>query len=130
MALISCPDCQGKVSDAAPACIHCGAPLKGAATATTPGTPQAPKKMGFFAKTVLWLGGGFIAFMVIGLMNADPQRDAAQLAERKQACARAMMSSMGTSTTGYADKAAYDARVRKACDGLEINGQDLGRVGR
>lgn len=28
MALIICPDCGGKVSDKAEACIHCGCPLK------------------------------------------------------------------------------------------------------
>lgn len=28
MALISCPECGGKVSDQAPACIHCGYPLQ------------------------------------------------------------------------------------------------------
>ena len=28
MALIECPECGGKVSDKAPACIHCGYPLK------------------------------------------------------------------------------------------------------
>lgn len=28
MALIDCPECGGKVSDKAPACIHCGFPLK------------------------------------------------------------------------------------------------------
>jgi hypothetical protein len=130
MALISCSDCQGKVSDAAPACIHCGAPIKAAAAAATPDDAEAPQKMGFFAKTALWLVGGFILVMVIGSMNASPERDAARLAERKQACAQAVMSSLGTSTTGYADKAAYDARVREACDGFEINGQDLGSVGR
>ena len=27
MALIKCPECGGQVSDKAPACIHCGAPL-------------------------------------------------------------------------------------------------------
>lgn len=28
MALIECPECGGKVSDQAPACIHCGYPLQ------------------------------------------------------------------------------------------------------
>ncbi len=27
MALISCPDCKARVSDAAPRCLHCGPPL-------------------------------------------------------------------------------------------------------
>lgn len=35
MALIECPECGGKVSDKAPACIHCGYPLKGSAEEKT-----------------------------------------------------------------------------------------------
>jgi hypothetical protein len=34
MALITCPDCQREVSDAAPACIYCGRPLIAAPLAT------------------------------------------------------------------------------------------------
>lgn len=36
MALTSCPDCKGAVSDAAAACIHCGRPMGGVATAPHP----------------------------------------------------------------------------------------------
>lgn len=35
MALIQCPECDGKVSDQAPACPHCGFPLAGAAASTS-----------------------------------------------------------------------------------------------
>lgn len=28
MPLITCPDCQKQISDAAPACVNCGRPLK------------------------------------------------------------------------------------------------------
>ena len=31
MPLVTCPDCQKDVSDRAPACIHCGRPLRAAA---------------------------------------------------------------------------------------------------
>jgi hypothetical protein len=34
MALIQCPECEGKVSDQAPVCPHCGFPLAGPAAAT------------------------------------------------------------------------------------------------
>jgi len=36
MAVITCPDCGGSVSDAAPACIHCGRPMAAAATSPPP----------------------------------------------------------------------------------------------
>ena len=39
MALIECPDCGKKVSDAAPACIHCGRPM---AAVSKPSQAQAP----------------------------------------------------------------------------------------
>ena len=34
MVLVTCPDCNGKVSDAAPACIHCGRPMAAAVQGT------------------------------------------------------------------------------------------------
>jgi hypothetical protein len=126
MALISCPDCQGKVSDAAPACIHCGAPLKLSQAASEIEQEQPEKGMGFLAKTALLLGAGFFVMVFIGGNSSSAEK----LAKRKEACLRAMTSSIGTSTIGYSDKAAYDARVREACDGFEINGKDLGQVGR
>lgn len=130
MALISCPDCEGKVSDAAPACIHCGAPLA-ARSSSPPAVPASPSSgLGLFGKSVLWLGGGFIVIVIVSSMNSGFQGSSAREADRKQACVRAMASSMGTSTSGYADRAAYEARVREACDGYEINGKDLGRYGR
>src|SRR4051812_16737251 len=36
MALISCSECQGKVSDRAPSCPHCGNPLKAVTTVEAP----------------------------------------------------------------------------------------------
>lgn len=38
MALISCPDCAGQVSDAAPACIHCGRPARKVMSLTSKAT--------------------------------------------------------------------------------------------
>jgi DNA-directed RNA polymerase subunit RPC12/RpoP len=38
MALIACPDCGNKISDAAPACIHCGRPV-GQGGSTIPSSP-------------------------------------------------------------------------------------------
>lgn len=39
MALITCPDCGGAVSDAAPACIHCGRPMAPASAVPTYAAP-------------------------------------------------------------------------------------------
>lgn len=33
MPLINCPDCENKISDSAPTCIHCGRPMKEPAAA-------------------------------------------------------------------------------------------------
>jgi hypothetical protein len=73
-----------------------------------------------------------LAALFIGAVSDDnaPTMASAPSAEHKDRCARAMMSSMGHSTVGYADKAAYDARVREACAGLSLNGKDLGEFGR
>ena len=37
MGLVICDDCGQEVSDAAPACIHCGRPMAAAAEARRPG---------------------------------------------------------------------------------------------
>jgi hypothetical protein len=40
MGLISCPDCEGKVSDIAPSCPHCGRPFEGNVKEPTAATPS------------------------------------------------------------------------------------------
>lgn len=65
----------------------------------------------------------FVAFLTLGAI-VGPSKSFEQ---RKQECAKAMMSSIGHSTRGYADKAAYDAHVREHCEGLELNGVPLGK---
>jgi hypothetical protein len=86
--------------------------------------------MGLAAKTFLWLTGGLVLLVAIGSMNSNPEIDAARLAAQKTECSNAIASSIGTSTIGYTDKAAYDARVREACAGFEINGKNLANHGR
>ncbi len=44
MALIQCPECQGKVSDKAAACPHCGYPLPSPASAPQKRSPGRPKR--------------------------------------------------------------------------------------
>lgn len=70
----------------------------------------------------------FVLLMLVG-KAADP--DDAHAAERfdarKKECAAAMMSGIGHSTIGYADKLAYDRVVREKCEGLSINGKAIGQ---
>ena len=74
MALVTCPDCRRQISDVAPACIHCGRPMRIAqAPATGPGLPDAdpgtgsvpaaPRPLG--ARILLGTTGG-----IIGLLSA------------------------------------------------------------
>jgi hypothetical protein len=131
MALIACPDCAKQVSSSAAACIHCGAPLA-AATAAARQADTPPAKAMSAGKLWLIIGAAVLAALVIGAVSNDgtaPRMVEATAAE-KDRCARAMMSSIGHSTLGYADKAAYEARVRDACAGLTIDGKDLGQFGR
>ena len=39
MALMSCPECAKQISDKAPACPHCGAPMNAPIAASTAGGP-------------------------------------------------------------------------------------------
>ncbi len=67
MALIRCPECSAQVSDKAPACPACGAPLRAAADApgvvTTQGTARRLKA---------WqLGGTLIVALGVVLIVAE-----------------------------------------------------------
>lgn len=62
----------------------------------------------------------------IGLPPTPPRAPARVEAEKRE-CAAAIASSIGHSTTGYADKLAYEAAVRDKCDGLSIDGKPIGR---
>ena len=70
----------------------------------------------------------FGVVMCVGSIS-DPHgtHAAARIENQKQECSAALMSSIGHSTVGYADKAAYDAKVREKCEGLTINGKPLGQ---
>lgn len=134
MALIKCPECSAEISDKATACPKCGnpmAPPERRSEYTEAPAPQAQGKTG---------GGGWFKWLLIipsvlfgmvmcigSVADPDGKGATARLESQKNECAAAMMSSMGHSTVGYADKAAYDAKVREACDGLTIDGKPLGR---
>lgn len=74
MPLVACPGCSQQVSDAAPACPHCGRPNPAAPPAPyppAPGTPAAEK-----TGTPVWLivllvaGGGLALVLFLGILAA------------------------------------------------------------
>lgn len=69
MAIISCKECEGKVSDTAVTCPHCGA-------AVAEPVPVAQKTSGGVWKWVLGVPVGlFVLLMFFGAMNSDPVQD-------------------------------------------------------
>lgn len=64
MPLINCPDCAAEVSDRAPSCLRCGAPIAsaveskaaGAALTTTQGTSKKLKMQSLLSSILFWLG--------------------------------------------------------------------------
>lgn len=64
MALITCPECQKQISDKAPACLHCGAPLE--TTSATPIVKASGGGMGLGAKLALGGLALFVAFLFLG----------------------------------------------------------------
>lgn len=79
MAIIECKDCGGKVSDAAAACPHCGAPGSGTPADQDPAEDKKPKRTWW--KWILGVPVGlFILMMVIGsLQPANPEKDRARV---------------------------------------------------
>lgn len=64
MAIIKCSECGGEVSDKANSCPKCGNRINTAGKS--------------FGKVLLWLAGGFVAFLAFGavLRANDPNTDA------------------------------------------------------
>lgn len=75
MALIACAECGKEISDKAAACLHCGAPVTGAATVAP---PDATKSSSWWK----WLIGvpvsGFLLLMLIGSCSGTPESRAAK----------------------------------------------------
>lgn len=67
--------------------------------------------------TILGSIAGIFALMLIIGSTVDTTKYDEQA---KKECTRAIMSSMGTSTVGYADKQAYDAHVKDKCAGFNL----------
>jgi len=111
MAMVDCPECGAQVSESAVACPQCGYAFK--------------RKSAFNVKRLLaWVIGVpvacYVALMVIGALLPDSVNERTE-AEARKRCANAIMSNMGTSTVGYQDKQAYDARVKEACEGFDLS---------
>ena len=84
MALISCKECAGQVSDSASSCPHCGAPVGVAAVSGQRfGESAQPvaKKSGGLWKWILGVPVGlFVLMMFIGGMNSNPEKTHARRA--------------------------------------------------
>ena len=59
-----------------------------------------------------------VAFFALGFALQSPERDRQNAEAAKEECARAITSSIGTSTTSYADRKAYNDHVRDKCRGF------------
>lgn len=132
MALITCTECAAEVSDRAAACPKCGNPLavkpeRSAAYTYMPPPPEE-KSGGWLKWVVIVPATLFGVVMCVGsVSDPDGKHAAARFESQKKECSAALMSSIGHSTVGYADKAAYDAKVRDKCDGLSIDGKPVGQ---
>ena len=65
---------------------------------------------------------GLLLVLIVGglYLGATSPPDRAEHERRARECARAVMSSMEAPVVTYADKAAYDARVRERCRGFDL----------
>jgi hypothetical protein len=66
MPLIACPGCGKQISDAAPACIHCGLPRGGG----VPGMPPPKRKTEPWLIVLIVVAVGFGFVFVIGILAA------------------------------------------------------------
>jgi hypothetical protein len=78
-------------------------------------------------KILAWLIGTPVAVLLALLMTGalvkacqSPESAAAARKEDARKCSAALTSNIGRSTTGYADRQAYEKRVAEACSGFDI----------
>ena len=67
MALVTCPDCQAQISDAAPACPKCGRPMAAAAPVAAPVAVQNVVTTRPETSVVTW---GCLIFVLMALVCA------------------------------------------------------------
>jgi hypothetical protein len=68
MALLMCPDCEGKVSDQAAACPHCGRPMRSPATSAAAPTRRAASDVRVNKGVGTGVRIGFGMFIVLPLV--------------------------------------------------------------
>lgn len=68
MALVTCPDCEAQISDAATACLHCGRPMKREVAGAPVLIEQSSKK---YKRGMLIGLGGIPAAFVLALIGAN-----------------------------------------------------------
>jgi hypothetical protein len=70
MPVLACPDCNGKVSDSAPSCPHCGRPMHAASAPPEPQVPQYVQPIERTGKKWKSLGclGACMIFAGFGIM--------------------------------------------------------------
>lgn len=131
MALVQCIECGKTVSDKAAACMNCGHPIPAPAPIAEAEVYEPPpkEKPDSSGKIILLIAiAGVVAMYMLGKSPSSPSASSSYSSESaKKECVAAMASSIGHSTTGYADKMAYEAVVRDKCAGFSIDGKPIGR---
>lgn len=67
MAVIKCGECEGKVSDKAGSCPHCGAPVRAQPVVAAKEPPKKKGRLRYYAELV---GAGLLAFPVVLFVGA------------------------------------------------------------
>lgn len=89
MALISCPECQARVSDQAGNCPQCGYPFKVARAEPKPLHPDfaSPREAESKSHSFLWtfgiLAGLFVLFMAYGFAQSSKPEGRAEAKDRE-----------------------------------------------
>jgi Tfp pilus assembly protein PilE len=103
MGLITCPGCGKQISDAAPACIHCGLP-RGLASDLSGGV--AVKRTGPWAIVLIVIAVGFAFVFVVGILAAIAiPRFAVVARAAKEAEAETVLKQVAGLEAGYHDQA-------------------------
>jgi hypothetical protein len=68
VALTTCPDCGGKVSDSAPTCLHCGRPLSAAT-----GLGAVPVHKSKVGRTIAIVAGVVLLVFIVGVLISSNQ---------------------------------------------------------
>jgi hypothetical protein len=82
MPMTFCKECDGKVSDTAATCPHCGAPVAAPAANYVSSAPEMPPPVKEKSTWWMWVIGVpiglFILMMIIGSLNSNPEKSRAR----------------------------------------------------